>query len=212
MKKYFILSATLLLFFVQANAQVKVGVRAGMATTQLDQEEILINNFDELQELGIAISDANYGIHAGFFVQAKIKKFFIQPEFLFNSNSIDYVVTDFENGEIVESIKTESYQHMDIPIMMGFKFGPLRLQGGPVGHVFINSSSELFDISGYEQKFDEFTWGYQTGIGLDIWKLMFDVKYEGNFNNLGSHFSIKDQDFQFSQTPERIVFTLGYKF
>ncbi len=212
MKKSIILFAALLFVSMEMNAQLKAGIRAGISTDQLEQEQLLINNFDDLEDLGIAIGDARYGIHAGFFLQGKIGRFIIQPEVLFNSNSIDYVVTDFADGNIVESIKTESYQNVDIPIMLGLKFGPLRLQGGPVGHFFLNSSSELFDISGYDQKFDEFTWGYQGGVGLDIWKLMFDVKYEGNFNNLGSHFSIRDQDFQFSQTPARIVFSLGYKF
>ena len=212
MKKSIILFTALLLFSIQLSAQVKVGLRAGISTDQLETEEILITDFDELQDLGIAIGDASYGVHAGFFIQGKIGRFIIQPEVLFNSNSIDYLVTDFEDGQIVENIKTESYQNVDIPIMLGLKFGPLRLQGGPVGHFFLNSTSELFDISGYDQKFDEFTWGYQGGIGLDIWKLMFDVKYEGNFDNLGSHFSIKDQDFEFSQTPARIVFSVGYKF
>lgn len=212
MKNSIIVIVATLLFSLQLSAQVKVGFKTGISTDQLESEQIFVNSIDELQDLGIAIGDASYGIHGGLFIQGKIGRFIIQPEFLFNSNSIDFVVSDLQNGEIVESIKTESYQHMDIPIMLGLKFGPLRLQGGPVGHVFLNSTSELFDISGFDQKFDEFTWGYQTGVGLDLWKFMFDVRYEGNFDNLGSHFSIRDQDFQFSQTPARIVFSLGYKF
>jgi len=96
--------------------------------------------------------------------------------------------------------------------MMGFKFGPLRLQGGPVGHVFLNSTSELFDIEGYDQKFDEMTFGYQAGVGLDIWKLVLDVKYEGNFNKTGDHIVFAGQQFNFDQTPGRLLVSVGFAF
>ena len=212
MKKSIILFAAVLLFSLDMTTQIKAGIKVGIASDQIEKEDIFINNLDQFNDLGIAIQDASYGIQAGFFVQAKIGRFFIQPEFIFNSNSIDYAVSDFANGEIFESIKSESYQHLDIPVMLGWKLGPLRLQGGPVGHVFLNSTSELFDISGYDQKFNEFTWGYQTGVGLDLWKFTLDARYEGNFNNLGDQFSIGNQDFAFSQTPSRVIFSLGYKF
>ena len=38
----------------------------------------------------------------------------------------------------------------------------------------------------YEEKFNGATWGYQVGVGLDIFKkITIDVKYEGNLSKLG---------------------------
>jgi len=158
------------------------------------------------------VNNSDYGTHFGFFAQLKIRKFFIQPEVLFNSNSVNYTVTDFRNPSVVDIVKNEKYQNLDIPLMMGFKFGPLRLQGGPVGHVFLNSTSELFDVQGYDQKFDEMTFGYQAGVGLDIWKLVLDVKYEGNFNKQGDHIVFGEQQYNFDQTPARLLVSVGFAF
>ena len=199
-------------FLITTEAQVKFGIRGGISTSQVEPSDLLIRNASDAEELKLAINDSNYGAHFGLFTQFKIKKFFIQPEVLFNSNSVDFTVTDFRDGNVVELIKNEKYQNLDIPLMMGFKFGPLRLQGGPVGHVFLNSTSELFDIEGYDQKFDEMTFGYQAGVGLDLWKFVLDVKYEGNFNKEGDHIVFGGQQFNFDQTPGRILVSLGISF
>ena len=211
MKKLMVI-AICLLSFQFVDAQVKFGVRAGMSTSDINPDQLLIGSADEAEQLGISVSEANYGIHLGFVLQAQLGNFFIQPEVLFNSNSVDFAVQDFSTSDAFTTIKNESYQHLDIPIMMGFKFGPLRLQAGPVSHVFINSSSELFDLSEYDQKFDDMTWGWQAGVGLDFWKIMLDFKYEGNFNKFGDHMNFAGNQYNFDQAPGRMVATVGITF
>lgn len=212
MKKSFLLFAVCFLAFQNLQAQFKMGVRGGLSTMDVVPGQLIITNSEDAKELGLSVSEANYGIHMGFFMQAKIGKFFIQPEVLFNSNTVNYNIQDFKGGNTIDIIKSESFQQLDLPLMMGMKYGPLRLQGGPVAHVHLNSSSELFDIEGYGQKFDEMTWGYQAGIGLDIWKLMIDLKYEGNFQNFGDHITFFDQDFNFDKAPGRFIASVGISF
>jgi len=164
-----------------------------------------------MEQLQVSIENANYGAHFGFLLQGKIgDNFFVQPEILFNTTSVDFRVEDFATQ--TSRVLNESYNQLDIPFMMGWKFGPLRVQGGPVGHVFINSKSELFDIDGYAQKFNEFTYGYQAGLGLDIWKIILDIKYEGNFNTFGDHITFGNANYAFNQNPTRIVASLGIVF
>lgn len=211
MKKLLFIAMTFC-FVLTTQAQVKFGIRGGIATAQIEPNDLLILGANDAEELKLAVNNSDYGTHFGFFTQIKIKKFFIQPEVLFNSNSVNYTVTDFRDPNVIDLVKNEKYQNLDIPLMMGFKFGPLRLQGGPVGHVFLNSTSELFDVQGYDQKFDEMTFGYQAGIGLDIWKLVLDVKYEGNFNKQGDHIVFGGQQYNFDQTPARLLVSVGFAF
>lgn len=203
----------LCLLFTQISfAQFKFGVRAGMSTTDVKPSELLIKNGNDLDELGIALEDAKYGLHFGFFAQANIGHFFIQPEVLFNSNSIDYTVRDFSVDKTATFIRNEKFQNLDIPLMIGYKLGPLRLQGGPVAHVFINSSSELFEFDEYDQNFKDLTWGYQAGVGLDIWKFVLDFKYEGNFQKFGDHLVFFGNEYEFDDSPGRMVASLGIAF
>lgn len=212
MKNLMLIFAALLLVQV-SNAQIKFGVRAGLNTADVTTDQIRIENGQDLEDLGISVANANYGLHFGAVIQAQIgKRFFLQPEVLLSSNSIDYKVENLGEAETFTSISRETYQYLDIPIMMGLKFGPLRLQGGPVAHKFLNSNSDLSDLPGYEPEFDDWNWGYQTGVGLDIWRFMIDVKYEGTFQNQGEHFNFFGKEYDFDTKPGRFVATLGFTF
>lgn len=192
-------------------AQFKIGLRVGASTTDIDPNNLnIIEN--GTSQLSLALKEARYGIHGGLVLQAKFGKFLIQPEFLFNSSRVDYELTDPQNPDLPAQIKEEKYQHLDIPLLFGAKFGALRLHAGPVGHVYINSSSELTDVEGYEQKFDEFTFGWQGGLGLDLWKLMLDLRYEGNFSKFGDHITFFGDDYKFDQSAARFLFSVGFMF
>ncbi len=206
MKNLICLSILLSILAVQTNAQIRFGFRGGVSTSQLASETIEANG------VSLAIKDANYGVHVGVFGRAKLsERLYLQPEVAFNSTSVDFQVTDFADG-LMNDVLTEKYQHLDIPLMLGYKLGPLRLEAGPTGHVYLASKSELEDIGGYERRFNDFNLGYQAGFGLDIWKLLIDLRYEGNFNRFGDHMSIGGQDIQFSQRPARWLMTVGFSF
>ncbi|MFT5386314.1 MAG: hypothetical protein ACI81W_003727 [Saprospiraceae bacterium] len=212
MKKSLLLFAVCFLAFQSLQAQFKMGFRGGLSTTDVVPGELLITNSDAVKELGISVMDANYGAHIGMFMQGKIGRFFIQPEVLFNTSTVNYKIREFTGPNTVEIIKTERFQNLDIPVMMGLKYGPLRLQGGPVAHFHLNSKSDLFDLEGYDEKFDNMNWGYQAGIGLDLWKLIIDVKYEGSFQNFGDHMTFFDQDINFDKSPGRFIASVGIAF
>jgi hypothetical protein len=192
------------------NAQVRIGIRAGVSTSDLNSESVSITDQNGLEDLRLAIKDARYGVHGGLVLQAQIKKFVIQPEILLNSNRIDYELQDV-NDTMSVNVFQEKYQYLDIPLLFGFSFKPLRVQVGPVGHVFLSSVSELDDFEGYRQDFESLTFGWQGSLGLDIWKFMIDLRYEGNFNQYGEHFNFFGQEYNFSQNPSRWLLSVGFR-
>ncbi len=194
-----------------ALAQFKIGLKGGINTSDLKPSQLAIHNVQSLNDFTLAVKDANYGLHFGLLMQAQIGNFFIQPELLFNSNSVDFSVRDIGDG-VTEKIFNEKYQYLDIPLLMGFKFGPLRLGGGPVGRVFLHSKSELFDIKGYSQKFDDMTYAWQAGMGLDLGRLMLDMRYQGSFQNFGEHIVFGNQQFNFDDRPGGFIASLGFTF
>ncbi len=194
-----------------AEAQLKIGLRVGTSTTDISTSNLNIIENGATQ-LTLALKEAKYGIHGGLVIQGKIGKFLIQPEILFNSNSVDYEVTDTQNPGFPAEIRQEKYQYLDIPLLFGAKFGALRLHAGPVGHLYINSASELTDIQGYAQKFKEFTFGWQGGLGVDLWKLMIDLRYEGNFSKFGDHITFFGDTYNFDKSAARFLISLGFMF
>ncbi len=212
MKNLLILAIALFSFQI-ANAQVKLGVRAGMSTSDISTNQLIMTNLNDVKEFGVSVEEASYGFHFGVVTRAQFGNFFIQPEVLFNTAQVDYVLEDFKKeGQLTQQLLTDNYQNIDIPVMLGMKFGPLRLQGGPIAHMHLGSNSELDDVAGIDLDFDKWTYGYQAGIGLDIWKIMLDVKYEGNFNKFGDQINFLGQDLNFDNRPGKVVASVGLTF
>ena len=192
-------------------SQFEMGLKTGLSSTDLVPESILVNNGETTTKISIA--DANYGFHFGLYTRVSIANIFIEPSFLFNSSSVDYNLEEqiFDTG-ILSSVKSETFNNLDIPLMVGMKIGFLRLQGGPVAHIFLNSASELTAINGYSQKFKDATYGIQGGIGLDILKIRLDLNYETNLSGFGGEIDVNGTPYQFDQRPARLVASLGIRF
>ncbi len=205
-----VLFACLQILSAQKN-EFKFGLRAGLSTTEINAEEITISQ-QGAQDLGLAIQEANYGIHAGLFAKIPLGAFFLQPEVLFNSNSVDFRIDDI-NGSDAQRIIEEKYQTLDIPLIFGLKIGPLRPQIGLVSHVFLDSSEGLKEaFTTYRPEFDDFTFGWQGGLGLELGRILIDLKYEGNFSNFGNHIVIGNTQYNFSESPSRFIATVGFAF
>ncbi|MCF8236692.1 MAG: PorT family protein [Saprospiraceae bacterium] len=209
MRTIFVLIITLCFMPVASQAQLNVGIKAGFNSTQLtNSNEILVLDKQGIEAFSMRIKEAKYGIHLGAYLKGYIGKFFIQPEVSLNSNTTTY---DFSTS-LKDEILSESFQYLDVPLMLGFDFGILNLQAGPVGHVFIHSSSDLDNIPGIQEKWDDLSWGWQAGIGFDIWKFNLDLRYEGNLYRYGDHLTFFDDHYTLSNRPSRIITSLGFVF
>jgi hypothetical protein len=211
MKKY-VLSVLALWAAISLNAQVRFGLKAGLSSTDIKTEELDLLDQGGAKRLELALRDANYGLHFGVAIQANLGAFVLQPEFNFNSNTVEWDVTDVKTSGVTTQVLKEKFQYMDIPLLAGFRLGPLRLQAGPQGHVFINSKSDLFKFNEYDQKFKDLTVGWIGGAGLDIWKLSVDLRYEGNVNNFGDHIRFAGREYAFSRAPSRWMASVTWFF
>ncbi len=213
MKKLLFLCAICCAVLGNAQAQkFDFGIKGGVSTGDISADGSTIKFKSFADSLSLRVSEASLGVHFGVFARMTIGKFFIQPEILFNSASTKYAINKFKINTL-DSIRSETYRDIDIPVMLGFKFSALRLSAGPVGHYHIGKASELLDIAGYEQKFSNFTFGYQLGLGFDLGALTFDLRYENNFADYGSdRLSFAGKDYKLGKTPARTIASLGYKF
>ena len=193
-------------------AQTRFGFKAGLNTVDVDEKSLLVKDSEDLEKLKLTLDDADYGINIGLYLLAKTKHFYIQPELIYNSNSAQYKLDDFNDIGFTDSLVSEKYQYLDVPIMLGLRFGAFRIGGGPVGHVFLSSTTDLLDYPGYKQDFKAITWGWQAGLGLDLWAINLDFRYEGNFTEFGDHFNFFGEKFNFSDTPSRLIATIGISF
>jgi len=198
-----ILSLLLLPFFLEA--QVDIGVKFGLHSFELSSPNdiILPGNNGTLE-----FTDAKLGFQGGFYSKFEFGGISLEPRVMLHSTKVNYTLNGEGNG-IVNSIREETFTNLDIPVMLGFDVLFLEAKIGPVAHLHLNSASDLFDIDGYDDRFDTATYGFRAGIGIDWGDINFGLEYEGNFSKFGEHITIGDTKFSFDETPSRIVFNVG---
>src|SRR5690606_17342287 len=113
----------------------------------------------------------------GAFVRFSIMGFYIQPELVFASRTDEYKIEEGVEAEIVK----QKFNQLDLPILLGAKLGPVRLNAGPAARLLINSPKDLIDHPDFKAMYNDLTFGYQAGIGVDIVKrITLDLRYEGS--------------------------------
>ena len=207
--KHIVLTTLLAVFTLPLFSQIEFGLKTGIHSYDLSNVGVLTYENNDL-DISLTPLEAEYGFQFGLYSRIKLLGLYIEPAVILNSSKFSYMLT---TSDTIEDIKNERFLDLDLPAIVGFRFLKfLRIQAGPVGHVTLNSTSDLFDIDGYEETFEGLELGYQAGVGIDIASLRFDMLYESNLKKFGDHISIAGEDISFSDSAARIVFNLGYKF
>jgi len=205
MKKLTILILSICFLPFLSHSQVDVGVKFGIHSFELSKPSDIIfpGNSGTLK-----FKDAKLGFQGGFYSKFEFGGFSLEPRVMLHSTKVNYTFNG-ENGGIVDSVKEEKFTNLDIPVLFGFDVLFFEAKLGPVAHLHLNSASDLFDISGYDDRFSTATYGFRSGIEIDWGDINFGLEYEGNFSKFGDHINIGNTKFSFDDTPSRLVFNVG---
>lgn len=211
MKKIAFISIAVFFLSVSAQAQLfQFGVKGGINFSTLQMDDITgITEGSQVYDLVTGESVTGYQV--GLMSRVNVAMFFVQPELYFNTTGgmVEQVVQGGAN-ELLEV----KFNRVDIPLLVGVKVGPARINAGPVGSAMISSVSELKSISqDLETLTGGLTWGYQAGVGIDLFKkLAVDLRYEGALSKYGDSFTVNGDDYALDARPTQVIFTLGYWF
>jgi hypothetical protein len=199
------ISLIIVLFFIYTGsfAQIKLGVRAGLNVSSIKSDNVTVNSVS-LE----SVSNSITGYHFGIVGQIAFFGYYLQPELLFTHMGGQIRVNDGNINQLVD----QKFNRFDIPVIFGRKFGPLRLGLGPVFSTILSAKSELTSLQGYDDDYKKASIGYQLDLGLDILKIGFDVKYEGNLSKLGDGINILGTHRSFDSRAHQFIFGVAYYF
>lgn len=155
------------------------------------------------------------GLVGGAFVRIG-RKFFVQPEVLVSAKggSFDLAKTGLATQKIDVKFTT-----VDVPLLVGVKLGPLRLNAGPMASLTVSENQSLKDAlnqyssQSIDETFKQAVFGYQAGVGVTVLSINLDVRYEGNLSDL-SQVGIKtpSNDARFTTKTNLWQVTVGFGF
>ena len=144
MKRFIISSIAYLCVLSTSIRQVELGVKAGVSSFDLANEGIIFKEGNS--EYKLNFSNAEYGVHFGVYSQIRFLGLYLEPAVLLNSNTVNFNLEEISENGPLNTLKSETYRNVDIPLLIGAKLGFLRLQAGPVAHFYLNSTSDLFSF------------------------------------------------------------------
>jgi hypothetical protein len=214
MKRVFIVLFVVLIS-LPAFSQVKFGLKAGVSTTSLSMPTIKTITSGTTSFTVEGLSAAKYGFNGGAFVRLTFFGIYIQPELLFSTRTNEYTVKDVTSqSSPVSYVAKQSFNKLDIPVMLGFKLGPVRLNAGPTGSLLINSPKAIITNPDFKNNYSKMTIGYQAGLGLDLFNLLtFDIRYEGNLKKYQNQIqNLTGTKFNLDDRPNSFIFSVGIMF
>mgnify|MGYP005834614615 CR=1 FL=1 len=204
MKKLFVV-IFIVLIALPAFSQIKFGIKAGAATATVPTYD-LTTGANNIQ----ALKDAAWGFHAGLFLRLSLLGIYLQPEAVFATNTYEYNVTTVTGTDLMK----QTFNKLEVPVLLGFKLGPLRVNAGPAAAIQIGSPKALIDDPNFEDMYKGATFGYQAGIGVDLFKkLTLDARYGGSLSGkFGDAVTIGGQTFQLDQRQPSFILSVGLMF
>ena len=204
MKKLSVIILVALISF-PAFSQIKFGIKAGAETTTVPTYDVTTGTSNIT-----ALEDASWGFHGGLFMRIKLLALYVQPEVVFASNSFDYTV----KTATVSEVKSQQFNRLSIPLLVGAKLGPVRINAGPAAAIQIGTPEALIDDPNFEEMYKGALWGFQAGVGIDLLKkLTIDLRYAGSLGEaLGESVPIGGQTFQLDYGQSSFLISLGWMF
>ncbi len=209
MKKLFAIALLTIGFAQFSQAQKAVfGVKGGLSNLKVNPA-------------AIDLTDPNGGSYTfdvkstprGYFfgAYARIGGFIhLQPELLYNTNKVNYTLTSADGS--VKAV-SETYQSVDVPLLLGMKLGPIRVQAGPVGRFHLQGDSDLNDVAGFKADYDRMKVSGQFGVGLNLGKhLTFDLRWQNDMGKFGDHVEFAGKQYAFDKSSSRVLLSAGYTF
>lgn len=179
MKKLILIAGLLITTSVTALAQLPSftgGLKAGANYSELKSDEDL--------------ADANsiLGYQFGVWTRLGGGGVYLQPELYLGSKGGENPVVIDANGLETEVNGEVKFTTLDLPILIGTKFGPnklnFRLMAGPVISFMVDQSTTTDEAVQSIRDYKDQAFGLQAGAGVDVGNLTVDLRYEAGLSNV----------------------------
>jgi len=208
-KLILVLLASFLLVQVSEAQLFNWGIKGGLGFSNVKITDITgIQEGSDVYDL--ITGESVMGYHLGVQTRIKIAMVYVQPELYWNAGggTVEQVV----DGGATELLNVK-FNRIDIPVMAGVKLGPVRLGLGPMASLVVGEDSDLTllhpDLETYK---NSLTWAWQGGIGVDVWKLSLDIRYEGPLSDLSSVIPDDLIEYTYDPRPKQWLFSVGFWF
>ncbi len=187
MKRLYLLLAGVLLVAWAADAQLLgVGARVGIGTGSYEFDSIAIDG-GTLEPAGDRVG----GFQTAIFARLSIPTFiYIQPELQLSQR--DYIF-GIKYPSAAKEYKTVRTYRLDVPLLVGFKLGNLRVFGGPVWRIGSRQYVKGGGPTDFNIIFNNNDIAATGGVAVEFDGIAVELRYVGYLEKTGSEVKVASQ-------------------
>ena len=199
-----------------------VGIKGGLNSSKIKMKDVVATvDTKDGQKAEVMMEDASSGLgfHVGGFVRVNAIAVFIQPEVYYTNMSSNIKISPRDGKVSKDETDVVKNHRIDIPVIVGAKFGPARLGLGPVASFNLKSDTKVSDQmkaqigAGLDNAKNTATFAMQVGAGLDILKkVTIDLRYEFGISKLGDEVNVGNNTFKTDQRANSFIASIGWMF
>ncbi|MCC8035621.1 MAG: PorT family protein [Rikenellaceae bacterium] len=210
MKKTILISAVLMALALSTQARGGIfdfGVKGGVTTPRIN-----FSNTAKYDNYGLSSSNRG-GYHLGMVSRINLPMLHIQPEILFSNTGYRLSGTIIQGGNSESSKSIVRVRNLDVPVLVGMRMMWLRLQAGPMFTVMTDTNTKDKGVI-REVTVTMPSVSYLLGVGVDIRRFSFDVRFNGNFAKTTQDivFRTNDPAQTYKSKNKYWTFSVGYMF
>lgn len=179
------------------------GVKGGVNLSKLSMGSVLSTRYDNNGNPYLAYNgrevrdnlqesyDSRTGFSGGVFARFG-KNLYIQPEVLVSTKGGTFdIVRNDPDSPTTQQVNVR-FSSIDVPVLIGLKGGPFRINAGPMASFRIGDNQKLRDAfrqytsGSVNDALSQAVYGYQLGAGLDLLGFSIDVRREGTFTDIAT--------------------------
>ena len=169
LRRFALLLALLVLGGYASARRLQIGVRGGINTADFRFSPVTLGD-DQF-----VAGPSRMGIEAGLVVRFNLSQYVhLQSEL--NGTCVNYALRHCSEGRYRSDIRMRS-ERLELPVQLGFQFGPVRLFGGPsfrLHSVLKSGRPGLVKVG-----FDNNRTAWMGGLGVNIKHFFIDVRIQG---------------------------------
>lgn len=187
----------------------RLGIKGGVSMANIKTDGLTVNGIG-----GFVVDNINSksGYTAGAYMRLG-RKVFVEPELLFSYKNASFdILRTITSQQLQFDVR---YTSLDVPVMLGYRLGPIHFLAGPVFSYSMNSNSSIAEAIGVnlgslQAATQKAYISYTAGAGIDLLGLTLDLRYEGNVTDISKTVPLP-AGVNFSQKAALWQATLGLK-
>lgn len=191
---------------------IRYGIKQSGGIIMARKEATDVGSINDLVFHRIELAETLPQFSTGLFRRQRFGWLFLDISTMYNTFGMRYNTTTFTTEGQPEQRMAERFHYINNQVIGGLISNDFRFYVGPIMHILVKQDTELTKLENYLQKIRRISYGFSFGIGYDIDRFSFDIKYDKAFRTIGDHLFYKYKRTKLYETPDGLTITVSYTF